>query len=76
MILEKTTVTETLVPNGGEFHRRVTDSASIEAEGYDGKTPLHLAADKNSLDVATLLIENGADTNGIDLSWMDDQEDA
>jgi hypothetical protein len=26
--------------------------------------------DENSLDVARLLIEHGADTEGIDLSWM------
>tara|TARA_B100001971_G_C17867649_1_gene371553 strand:- start:78 stop:272 length:195 start_codon:yes stop_codon:yes gene_type:complete len=41
-----------------------------------GFTPLHLAADWNSLDVARLLIEHGADTDGIDLSLMDDEEDA
>ena len=30
----------------------------------------------DSLDVARLLIEHGANTDGIDLSWMDEQEDA
>jgi ankyrin repeat protein len=37
----------------------------------DGFTPLHLAAaQENSLDVAHLLIDRGANTDGIDLSWM------
>jgi len=29
-----------------------------------------MAAHENSLEVATLLIEHGANTDGIDLSWM------
>ncbi len=49
--------------------------ADIEAKGKLGWTPLHDAADNNSLDVATLLIDRGANPDGIDLSWMDDQED-
>ena len=35
--------------------------------------PLHWAAWEKSLDVARLLIDSGANTHGIDLSWMDDQ---
>ena len=35
-----------------------------------GRTPLHWAAWYNSLDVARLLIEHGANTDGVDLSWM------
>ena len=50
--------------------------AEIDASTYDQETPLHLATSKNSLDVARLLIEHGAITDGIDLSWMDDHEDA
>ena len=50
--------------------------ADIDAKDDDGWTPLRWAADKNSLDVARLLIDRGANTDGIDLSWMDDQEDA
>ena len=39
---------------------------SLPAERY----ALHDAAWNNSLDVATLLIDLGANTEGIDLSWM------
>jgi hypothetical protein len=49
--------------------------AEIEAKS-DWGTPLRNAAFKNSLDVARLLIDRGANTDGIDLSWMDDHEDA
>ncbi len=38
-------------------------------------TPLWWAARCNHLEVTRLLIEKGANTDGIDLSWMDDQED-
>jgi Tol biopolymer transport system component len=38
----------------------------------DGNTPL-TRADEDSIVVARLLIENGANTDGIDLSWMDNQ---
>ena len=31
---------------------------------------LHMAAQDNTLDVATLLIDRGANTEGIDLGWM------
>ena len=44
--------------------------ADIDAKDDDGETPLHGAAEYNSLDVARLLIEHGANTEGIDLSWM------
>ena len=36
----------------------------------DGWTALHIAAESNSLDVASLLIDSGANTEDIDLSWM------
>ena len=48
----------------------------IDVRDKFGSTPLHYAAKENSTDVARLLIEKGANTDGIDLSWMDDQEDA
>ena len=41
-----------------------------------GLTPLLTAAVYNSLETARLLIDKGASTEGINLSWMDDQEDA
>ena len=44
--------------------------ADIDAKDDDGWTPLYGAAVENSLDVARLLIEHGANTDGIDLSWM------
>ena len=53
----------------------INSGADIEPTGEIGK-PLNYAASKNSLGVARLLIEKGASTDGIDLSWMDDQEDA
>ena len=44
--------------------------ADIEARTELGATPLHLAVSENSLDVARLLIDSGANTEGIDLNWM------
>ena len=49
--------------------------ADVDAESSSGFTPLNYAVD-NSLDVARLLIERGANTDVIDLRWMDGQEDA
>ena len=50
--------------------------ASPYSRDDNGRTPLHWAANNNSLDVAGLLLDRGANTDGIDLSWMDDHEDA
>ena len=50
--------------------------ADIDTKDDDGWTPLRWAADKNSLDVVRLLIDRGANTDGIELIWMDDQEHA
>jgi ankyrin repeat protein len=41
-----------------------------EKLGLFGWTPLHEAARTKSLDVARLLIDRGAKTEGIDLNWM------
>ena len=46
-------------------------SADIEAKESNGETPLDSAVSNNSLDVARLLIDHGANTEGVDLSWMD-----
>ena len=59
-----------------------TDATDASARSKIGSkpslpwTPLQYASIRNSLDVARLLIEHGANTDGIDLSWMDDQADA
>ena len=42
----------------------------------NGHIALYFAAWKESLDVARLLIEQGANTDGIDLSCLSDQKDA
>jgi ankyrin repeat protein len=44
--------------------------ADIEAKDNNGWKPLHEAVANDSLDVTRLLIEHGANTDGIDLSWM------
>ena len=63
--------------NRVDFARALIDGgAEVDARDDVGDTPLHRAAWNNSLDVARLLIDRGANTDGIDLSWMDDQEDA
>ena len=48
----------------------IDGGADINAKDRIGMTPLHWAAFWNSLDVASLLMEHGANTDGIDLSWM------
>ena len=63
--------------NRADTARALIDSgAEVDARDEDGRTPLHWAVSYHSLDVARLLIERGANTDGIDVSWMDDQEDA
>ena len=52
----------------------IEKGADIEARDEGGSKALDLAAGKNSLDAAHLLIEHGANTDGIDLSWMNDQK--
>jgi len=44
--------------------------ANVDATDKRGMTPLHLAARYHHLDVASLLIDRGANTENIDLSWM------
>ena len=75
---------------GGDLHRaarenRADIARALIARGDDVNArndeflrtpPLHWAAYENSTDVARLLIQHGANTEGIDLSWMDEQEDA
>jgi len=49
----------------------IEHGARIEANDNVGRTPLHYAAEHHfPRNVASLLIERGANTVGIDLSWM------
>ena len=57
-------------------HLLVDSGAEIDAKNNIGWTHLDWASEKNSLEMASLLIKSGAHTDGIDLSWMNDQEDA
>jgi len=45
----------------------------IDVKDNNGRTPLHFAASVYSLDVAQLLIDAGANTEGIDRSWTEEQ---
>ena len=74
-----TPTAEAAKEHGGSSIERI----DIETRDELGRTPLHLAAMQNSLDVARLLIEHGANTDGlvesevgrtvgIDLSWIPD----
>jgi len=49
----------------------IVAGANVEAKNNTGDTPLHCAAKSNSFSVARLLIDRGANTEGTDLSWMD-----
>ena len=63
--------------NRSDIARALLDQgAEVDARDEDGMTSLYWVASNNSLDMARLLIDHGANTDGIDLSWMDDQEDA
>lgn len=53
----------------------IGEGANVNVKSKTGHTPLNWAFNDNSLDVARLLIDKGANTHGIDLNWMDDQED-
>ena len=53
----------------------IENGAEVDVKDGNGGTLLQLAAKRNSTEVARLLIEHGASTEGIDLSWMDHQED-
>ena len=50
----------------------IEKGTEVDARTNGGRTPVHTAAEEGSLDVARLLIEKGANTDEIDLSWMDD----
>ena len=50
----------------------ILNGANIEAKDGDGYSSLYYASQQHSLKLATFLIEHGANTDGIDLSWMDD----
>ena len=56
----------------------IKHGADIHLKDNDGSTPLALAAEwasrRKLAGIARLLIEQGANTDGIDLDWIDDQE--
>ena len=56
----------------------IENGADIEAKEENGYTPLQVAVSSKykQLDIAKLLIKHGANTEGVDLSSMDDHEDA
>ena len=54
-------------------HALIAREDDINARDRMGYPPLYLAAWENALDVARLLIEKGANTDGIDLNWMENQ---
>ena len=54
----------------------IKHGADVDAKTDLGNSALHFAAKQQSLGMTQLLIGNGANTEGVDLSWMDDQEDA
>jgi ankyrin repeat protein len=51
----------------------IAKGAEIDNMGQTDQTPLQVASRSYSHGVARLLIENGAATTGIDLSWMENQ---
>ncbi len=79
---------EELDLEGWDLHRaalenRVDIARALIARGDDvnawsehSRSPLHWATFYNSLKVARLLIDHGAKTDGIDLKWMDEQQEA
>ena len=48
----------------------IDSGAEIEAKDNNGWKPLYMASANNSPGIARLLIQSGANTSGIDLSWM------
>ena len=54
----------------------IKHGAEVDAKTDLGNSALHFAAKQQSLGMTQLLIGHGANTDEIDLSWMDDQEDA
>ena len=53
----------------------VRNGANIEAKDDTGCSSLYYASLRHSLELVTFFIETGANTQGIDLSWIDDEED-
>lgn len=49
--------------NIDEVRKLIEEGAFIDAQDPDGRTPLMIAVQKNNLDLATLLMEKGADLN-------------
>ncbi len=47
----------------------------MEAKSKSGCTALRYAVEEKAIDTVRLLIKNGANPEGCDLSWMDDEGD-
>ena len=64
----------TALGNSFEVTRLLIEhDADIEAKDDHGHTALYFAALNKSLDMARLLIERSANTDGIDLGWLESQ---
>ena len=77
-------IAQLLIKNGAKLDAKIADDAHpySHAQGDLSEvfphraTPLYVAADQKSIRVARLLIKHGANIDGIDLNWMDDQKNS
>ena len=65
-------LTKLLINNGAAINAKTEGFLSVGGT-LGGQTPLGMTQHSNAVDIAKLLIENGANTTGIDLSWMENQ---
>jgi ankyrin repeat protein len=49
----------------GDLHRLLANPAAVHSFAYDGWTPLHLAAFFGHVEAAGVLLQAGADVNGV-----------
>ena len=63
--------------DAAQYDCAVTARTLVEPQGSIPGVDVNAPDDNGNIpNVARLLIDRGANTDGIDLSWMDDQEDA
>ena len=75
----KTPLHGTVYSSSDDIARTLIEhGADIHVKDNEGSTPLALAAEwasrRKLVGIARLLIKHGANTDGIDLNWIDDQE--